>query len=249
MPSGVRTLHLRNRRHSGARRPVHEQHGPEAIPSTSPADPQGPHTSYRPVDLPDLGARCRPGSRRSRPRPRARLPGRRARKGDSLWRLRSRTQYGWVSVGIDHDTPAFAVESIARWWHRLFCHITENWRGRPLVDHETVVQLIGSVRTTTGLTVKAIAAEMLLDPLVAVETELHRIREIRADLEEYSRMDRATGAPRSGPNRKIHGRWRLPTRSRAQLHGAGAAAAGSTRLLGVATRLRRVGATGSRIGR
>lgn len=124
---------------------------------------------------------------------------------------------GWVSVGIDHDTPAFAVASIARWWrhmgkrtypgtqellitadaggsnsarsrlwkvelqrfadrtgltisvshfppgtskwnkieHRLFCHITENWRGRPLVDHETVVQLIGSVRTTTGLTVRA----------------------------------------------------------------------------------------------
>jgi hypothetical protein len=124
---------------------------------------------------------------------------------------------GWVNIGIDHDTPEFAVESIARWWrlmgkraypdakellitadgggsnaarsrlwklelqrfadrsnlaisvshfppgtskwnkieHRLFCHITENWRGRPLVDHETVVQLIGSVRTTTGLTVKA----------------------------------------------------------------------------------------------
>ena len=124
---------------------------------------------------------------------------------------------GWVNVGVDHDTPAFAVESIARWWrsmgkknypsattllitadaggsnsarsrawkvelqrfadrsgltisvshfppgtskwnkieHRLFCHITENWRGRSLVDHETVVRLIGSVRTTTGLTVKA----------------------------------------------------------------------------------------------
>jgi hypothetical protein len=124
---------------------------------------------------------------------------------------------GWVNVGTDHDTPEFAVESIARWWrsmgkrtypaakellitadgggsnaarsrlwklelqrfadrsglavsvshfppgtskwnkieHRLFCHITENWRGRPLVDHETVVQLIGSVRTSTGLTVKA----------------------------------------------------------------------------------------------
>jgi len=124
---------------------------------------------------------------------------------------------GWVNVGVDHDTPAFAVESIARWWrymgkqtypdahellitadaggsnsarsrlwkmelqhladrtglaisvshfppgtskwnkieHRLFCHITENWRGRPLLDHETVVQLIGNVRTTTGLTVKA----------------------------------------------------------------------------------------------
>lgn len=124
---------------------------------------------------------------------------------------------GWVNVGIDHDTPAFAVASIAQWWrgmgkraypdatellitadgggsnavrsrlwklelqhfadrsgltisvshfppgtskwnkieHRLFCHITENWRGRPLVDHETIVQLIGSVRTSTGLSVKA----------------------------------------------------------------------------------------------
>jgi Rhodopirellula transposase DDE domain len=124
---------------------------------------------------------------------------------------------GWVNVGVDHDTPEFAVESIARWWsamgkrtypgakellitadgggsnasrsrlwklelqrfadrsglavsvshfppgtskwnkieHRLFCHITENWRGRPLVDHETVVQLIGSVRTAAGLTVTA----------------------------------------------------------------------------------------------
>jgi len=124
---------------------------------------------------------------------------------------------GWVNVGIDHDTPEFAVTSIARWWsqmgrkvypnasellitadaggsngyrsrlfkielqkfadrtglsigvshfppgtskwnrieHRLFCHITENWRGRPLLDHETVVQLIGATRTTTGLRVKA----------------------------------------------------------------------------------------------
>jgi hypothetical protein len=124
---------------------------------------------------------------------------------------------GWVNVGIDHDTPEFAVRSIASWWqhmgkrtylsatellitadaggsnaarsrlwklelqrfadrtgltisvshfppgtskwnkieHRLFCHITENWRGKPLVDYETVVKLIGSVRTSTGLIVKA----------------------------------------------------------------------------------------------
>jgi len=124
---------------------------------------------------------------------------------------------GWVNVGVDHDTPAFAVRSIAEWWrhmgkraypdakellitadgggsnssrarlwktelqrfadrtglaisvshfppgtskwnkieHRLFCHITENWRGRPLVDRETVVALIGSVRTAAGLVVKA----------------------------------------------------------------------------------------------
>ena len=37
----------------------------------------------------------------------------------------------------------------------MFCHITENWRGRPLVDHETVVQLIGATRTTGGLRVRA----------------------------------------------------------------------------------------------
>jgi len=36
-----------------------------------------------------------------------------------------------------------------------FCHITENWRGQPLVDRETALQLIGATRTTTGLRVKA----------------------------------------------------------------------------------------------
>jgi hypothetical protein len=39
--------------------------------------------------------------------------------------------------------------------HRLFCHITQNWRGRPLVSHEVIVQLIGSTTTRTGLTVRA----------------------------------------------------------------------------------------------
>ena len=123
----------------------------------------------------------------------------------------------WVSVGSDHDTPAFAVASIRQWWkmmgnaaypnakrlfitadaggsngyrsrawkrglqdladelqitivvshfppgtskwnkieHRVFCHITKNWRGKPLRTFETVVQLIGHTRTTSGLRVKA----------------------------------------------------------------------------------------------
>ena len=123
----------------------------------------------------------------------------------------------WVSVGLDHDTPAFAVASIRQWWrmmgsrtypaatellitadaggsngyrprawkielqkladeielwihvchfppgtskwnkieHRLFCHITRNWRGRPLTSFETVVNLIGSTQTTKGLRVEA----------------------------------------------------------------------------------------------
>jgi hypothetical protein len=123
----------------------------------------------------------------------------------------------WVSVGRDHDTPAFAVASIRQWWtmmgrdaypdatdlyitadaggsngyrsrawkaglqrvaddigltihvshfppgtskwnkieHRLFCHLTNSWRGRALVTFETLVELIGHTRTATGLRVKA----------------------------------------------------------------------------------------------
>src|SRR5215472_14846915 len=123
------------------------------------------------------------------------------------------TNAGWGSVGVDHDTAEFAVETIRRWWyhmgstvypraqrllitadgggsngsrnrlwkmelqkladdirlqisvchfppgtskwnkieHRMFCHITENWRGRPLVSREVVVNLIGHTTTRTGL--------------------------------------------------------------------------------------------------
>ena len=39
--------------------------------------------------------------------------------------------------------------------HRMFCHITENWRGRPLVSRTVIVKLIGSTRTREGLAVKA----------------------------------------------------------------------------------------------
>jgi len=39
--------------------------------------------------------------------------------------------------------------------HRLFCHVTQNWRGKPLVSHDLIVKLIGSTTTTTGLKVKA----------------------------------------------------------------------------------------------
>ena len=122
---------------------------------------------------------------------------------------------GWVNVGIDSDTAAFAVESIRRWWqrlgkarypdaqsltitadcggsngarvrlwklelqtfadetgltvtvahlppgtskwnrieHRLFAYISQNWRGKPLVSHQVIIQLIGATTTKTGLTV------------------------------------------------------------------------------------------------
>jgi hypothetical protein len=39
--------------------------------------------------------------------------------------------------------------------HRLFCHVTQNWRGKPLVSHDLIVKLIGSTTTRAGLKVKA----------------------------------------------------------------------------------------------
>ncbi len=124
---------------------------------------------------------------------------------------------GWVSVGIDHDTAWFAVETIRRWWwhmgaqrypaaqallitadgggsngsrcrlwkvalqtlahelampiqvchfppgtskwnkieHRMFCHITQNWRGRPLESLELIVHLIANTATRHGLRIQA----------------------------------------------------------------------------------------------
>ncbi len=123
----------------------------------------------------------------------------------------------WVSVGTDHDTSAFAVQAIRRWWfsmgierypeaeqlvitadgggsnghrvrlwkrelsrlaqetgldievhhfppgtskwnkieHRLFSFITMNWRGRPLISHEVIVNLIARTKTRSGLAVRA----------------------------------------------------------------------------------------------
>jgi hypothetical protein len=126
------------------------------------------------------------------------------------------TNTGWVSVGIDHDTAEFAVNTIRRWYdemgharypdsgrlmitadgggsngsrvrlwkielqkladetgltlqihhyppgtskwnkieHRLFCHITQNWRGKPLISHQVIVELIGATTTKSGLDVR-----------------------------------------------------------------------------------------------
>ena len=39
--------------------------------------------------------------------------------------------------------------------HRLFCHVTQNWRGRPLTSHDLIVKLIGGTTTRGGLKVRA----------------------------------------------------------------------------------------------
>ena len=39
--------------------------------------------------------------------------------------------------------------------HRMFCHITQNWRGRPLVSHDVIINLIANTATAKGLRIKA----------------------------------------------------------------------------------------------
>ena len=39
--------------------------------------------------------------------------------------------------------------------HRMFCHITQNWRGRPLASHEIIINLIANTATRTGLKIRA----------------------------------------------------------------------------------------------
>jgi transposase len=60
--------------------------------------------------------------------------------------------------------------------HRLFSFISLNWRGRPLVNYETVVNLIGATRTRTGLRVKAVLDTGTYDTGVKVEAQaMHEI--------------------------------------------------------------------------
>jgi hypothetical protein len=54
-----------------------------------------------------------------------------------------------LRVGVCHFPPGTSKWNKIE--HRMFCHITQNWRGRPLTSREVVVNLIGNTRTETGL--------------------------------------------------------------------------------------------------
>jgi hypothetical protein len=61
--------------------------------------------------------------------------------------------------------------------HRLFSFITQNWRGRPLVSHQAIVNLIASTTTRTGLVVKAALDTQRYDTAIEVgDEELARLR-------------------------------------------------------------------------
>ena len=55
--------------------------------------------------------------------------------------------------------------------HRLFCFITQNWRGKPLVSIQMIVNLIAATRTTKGLIVKAAIDEAKYETGITVTDE------------------------------------------------------------------------------
>jgi Rhodopirellula transposase DDE domain len=55
--------------------------------------------------------------------------------------------------------------------HRMFCHITENWRGRPLINREVIVNLIANTTTTQGLEIQAALDEACYPTGIAVSDQ------------------------------------------------------------------------------
>ena len=72
-----------------------------------------------------------------------------------LWKLkvqRLADRLG-LRISVCHFPPGTSKWN--RVEHRMFCHITENWRGRPLVSRAVIVNSIGRVRTREGLRIEA----------------------------------------------------------------------------------------------
>jgi hypothetical protein len=72
-----------------------------------------------------------------------------------LWKIELQTLASetGLRITICHFPPGTSKWNKVE--HRLFSHISMNWRGRPLVSHEVIVKLIGETTTSTGLEVKA----------------------------------------------------------------------------------------------
>ena len=81
----------------------------------------------------------------------------------------------------------------------MFCHITNNWRGRPLLTRQIVVQLIGSVTTEQGLRVRAALDENVYDAGIKVtDEELAAVAIERDEFHgEWNYRIRPRGRPKS----------------------------------------------------
>ena len=69
------------------------------------------------------------------------------------WALQRFADETGLGVTVCHFPPGTSKWNKIE--HRLFCYISQNWRGRPLLSLQVIVSLIGTTRTATGLTVHA----------------------------------------------------------------------------------------------
>lgn len=69
------------------------------------------------------------------------------------WELQKLADRTGLKIEVCHFPPGTSKWNKIE--HRVFCHITRNWRGQPLESYEIVVQLIGNTTTETGLEVHA----------------------------------------------------------------------------------------------
>ena len=74
-------------------------------------------------------------------------------RGCGRWPCRDWPTRSGLALTVCHFPPGTSKWNKIE--HRLFCHITQNWRGRPLVSHEVIVNLIAATTTAKGLTVRA----------------------------------------------------------------------------------------------
>jgi hypothetical protein len=58
-----------------------------------------------------------------------------------------------LTIHVSHFPPGTSKWNKIE--HRMFCHITQNWRGKPLVSHDIIINLIASTATKTGLKIRA----------------------------------------------------------------------------------------------
>jgi transposase len=72
-----------------------------------------------------------------------------------LWKVALQDLAIWLGIPIHvcHFPPGTSKWNKIE--HRMFCHITQNWRGRPLVSHEVIINLIANTRTEQGLHIEA----------------------------------------------------------------------------------------------
>jgi hypothetical protein len=84
-----------------------------------------------------------------------------------------------LSVHVSHFPPGTSKWNKIE--HRMFCYITNHWKGQPLISVETVIQLIGSTETTTGLKIVCVKDDTVYKIGIKVSDEEFETINIKQD--------------------------------------------------------------------